>query len=72
MTDAELKAEAEASARFCRSGEREGSCPFLSPGSGVSYEDCPMRPRKCGRVTAKMWYEAMRDALQFCGELEED
>lgn len=71
MTEAELRERARAEAQACRSTEREGLCVFLQPGSGVAYEDCPMRPRKCGRVTAKMWYEAMRDALQFCGELED-
>lgn len=72
MTERELRIRAKEEAASCRSPEREGVCPFLLPGSGVSYEDCPMRPHKCGRVTAHMWYEAMLDAYQFHGELEED
>ena len=72
MTERELRIRAKEEAAFCRSPEREGLCPFLVPGSGVAYEDCPMRPHKCGRVTARMWYEAMRDAYQFFGELEEE
>lgn len=32
-------------------------------------EDCPMRPHKCGRVTAKMWLETWRDMRQLYGDL---
>ena len=67
-----MRIRAKEEAAFCRSPEREGLCPFLLHGSGVAYGDCPMRPHKCGRVTARMWYEAMYDAYQFHGELEED
>ena len=68
MTDAELRKRAKEEAAFCRSPERE-VCPFLQPGSGMAYEDCPMRPHKCGRVTAKMWLETWRDMRQLYGDL---
>ena len=71
MTDDEMRIRAKEEAEFCRSPEREGSCPFLQPGSGVGYADCPMRPTKCGRVTAKMWLEAWRDAQSLYGDLWE-
>ena len=69
MTEQELRIRAKEEAAFCRSPEREGLCPFLVPGSGVAYEDCPMRPHKCGRVTAKMWLETWRDMKQLYGDL---
>lgn len=70
MTHEELRKSAEACAKDCRRKDR--LCVFLQPGSGVTYDDCPMRPHKCGHVSAKMWEQALRDAYQFHGELEED
>ena len=72
MTERELHDLAQKEARACRSPDRDGQCVFLQPGSGVPHEYCPMHPHKCGRVTAKMWYEALRDALQLYGTLKED
>ncbi len=71
MTEQEMRARAKEEARFCRSPEREGLCPFLVPGSGLQHEDCPMRPHRCGRVTAKMWMEAWREAQSLYRDLWE-
>ena len=72
MTEAELRKRAEEEAKACRSPGREDLCPYLQPGAPLTYEDCPMRPRKCWHVSAKQWFTFMRDAYQFHGELEED
>ena len=69
MTNEELRKKAEACAKSCRSKDR--ICAFLLPGSGVAYDDCPMRPHKCGHVSAKMWEQALRDVYQLYGHMEE-
>lgn len=67
MTNEELRKKAEACAKSCRSKDR--ICAFLLPGSGVAYNDCPMRPHKCWHVSAKMWLETWRDMRQLYGDL---
>ena len=66
MTDAEIKAEAEACAVICKMPYRDMLCYWLQDID----EHCPMHPAQCHEVTAKMWEEHIHDLEETCAEIE--